>query len=396
MHRSYTILASRIGIPYSRKYCYTQSNIRCQIIRNMVVVKRRSCFKGGRTLEYIWFVLVINSVFTFLFSVQTNIKMNGYFDQTEDSSPTKFLSSWDIAIHEAKELLSLKQHETKILPSCLVPNKKRTRSLVRDAVRNATKSQQQQQTTLLPLPIINVGMPKSGSTSLYSFFDCIGMQATHWNISTVEFEGLCMRDAASLGLPPIATCSPNTDAFMELNVQFPPGVVEHAVYFEKNDRYYRPAMHRDDCFFPQLSLLEEIHAENPNVTFVMNFRPIDDWIASVQNWYNIMRNFKHCHLPNLPRGIPRNLTNHQEVSEIMTEFICSHVQHIRNFVQEHPSHALIELDLYDSEGSKQILSKLFPITPSAAQNSAKSSAAECWGHVNKSPATGQNDANRIS
>ena len=50
---------------------------------------------------------------------------------------------------------------------------------------------------------------------------------------------------------------------------------------------------------------------------------------------------------------------------------CGHVTHIRKFVAAHPTHSLIELDLYDTNQNAKIMSTLF--------NTKKS----CWGHSNE-------------
>lgn len=296
----------------------------------------------------------------------------------------KILSSWDIAILEAKELLSKfntttvnaenATHETKQdLPSCLLPNKDKTSALVSDVLA-ANSDSANRLTPLLPIPVMNVGMPKCGSTTLYSFFDCIGLHSTHWKIHTDDFEGLCMRDAVSVGLPPIASCAATTEAFMQFDVELPFGIRGPI-----KDERFASKKTRDDCFFPQLSLLEEIHEENPNVTFVMNFRPIDSWTKSIMGWsHNLMGRFQACNLPNLPFGYPRDLEDEKDVIDTITQFFCSHVQHIRNFVEAHPSHALIELDLYDNDHNREVMSMLFPSAPPNPH------ASECWRHENVS------------
>jgi hypothetical protein len=130
-----------------------------------------------------------------------------------------------------------------------------------------------------------------------------------------------------------------------------------------------------------LSLLEDIHAENPNATFVINFRPIHDWIHSVLTWGDSIERFQQCHLPNLPRGFPEDLNDPTSVEETMTQFFCSHVLHIRQFVELYPSHALIELDLYDTEGTASVMSTLF--TSSAGKKESK----KCWGRENYTNST---------
>ena len=299
------------------------------------------------------FLLLIALVF-----FVANTYLNNPFDKREaklfDDHTINHATPWEIAIKEAKELLNAREDND--LHSCLVPDKKKTLALVSDICKTGS---------LLPLPVMNMGMPKCGSTTLYEFFKCSGFRATHWQKGTTDFEGLCMRDAANVGLPPIATCGPDVQAFMQFDVEYP---------FGTNGNFFGSKKKRDECFFPQLSLLEELHAEDPNATFVMNFRPIDDWIRSLANWApSMLKRFRLCHLPNLPRGFPQNMTDEQDVRDTMSQFFCSHVQHLRNFVKEHPSHALIELDLYDNQGSSDIMGTLFP------------SSNICWGHGNKSP-----------
>ena len=178
-----------------------------------------------------------------------------------------------------------------------------------------------------------------------------------------------MRDAASVGLPQITTCALHTKAFMQVDVELLMGFTVGS-FGEKS---------REECFFPQLSLLEELHKENQNLTFVKNFWPINDWVKSIQSWINLMGQFQACHLPNLPRGYPKDLDNKTDVFiNTMAQFFCSHVQHIRNFVEGHPSHALIELDLYDNNHSRETLRALFP------SDRLLQHTSECWSHKNPS------------
>jgi len=300
-------------------------------------------------------------------------------EETAVASPSS--TSWDTTILETEKLLSnrtigiIKNNTAEQqdgLPSCLLPNKNKTSALVRHVLQKASSTS----APLLPLPVMNLGLPKCGSTTLFEFFDCVGLQTSHWATNTPYFEGLCMRDAVNAGLPPIQTCGPRTDAFMQFDVEIPFGFAS----WWKGGNNFMSIKQRDDCFFPQLSLLDEIHAENPNVTFVMNFRPIHDWIKSVEGWANnMLQRFQACHLPNLPRGHPNTdavRNNKDALVATMAHFVCSHVQHVRNFVEAYPSHALIELDLYDMDHSRSVMSALFP--------SSKKNSSECWGHGNKS------------
>jgi hypothetical protein len=100
------------------------------------------------------------------------------------------------------------------------------------------------------------------------------------------------------------------------------------------------------CFFPQMQLLDGIHQEHPNATFILNFRPVNDWINSARKFNGMVFRFIQCDIPGLPIGLGRK-------DQDMRNWYCCHVRHIREFVALHPSHALIELDLYDTERSSE-------------------------------------------
>eukprot|EP00536_Pseudo-nitzschia_multiseries_P002377 jgi/Psemu1/183371/e_gw1.31.56.1 len=122
----------------------------------------------------------------------------------------------------------------------------------------------------------------------------------------------------------------------------------------------------DGNFFPQISLLDEIHSAEPNATFVLLFRPVDDWIRSVRSWHRLPVRWMEettetkttttttTAIPGLtltPDQALRRESNPGEpllaTESQLEEFWCHHVEHVRRFADEHPSHLLIELDLYD-------------------------------------------------
>ena len=100
---------------------------------------------------------------------------------------------------------------------------------------------------------------------------------------------------------------------------------------------------------------------------------MDHWIESVSKWNDLLKRFQLCHLPALPRGQP-DVKDKKSVRKAMERFLRSHMVHVRNFVKSHPSHALIELNLYDAEVSSSVMDSLFP---------SDGSKSTCWGHRNK-------------
>ena len=323
-------------------------------------------------------------------------------------------SSWYDAMRKADEMLTANSIQQEA--SCLIPNLQRTEQLLFEREKeqqvnkydnyngNDFSGSERRVKSLVPLPVLNVGFPKTGSTTLHQFFVCAGYESRHW-MADGELIAVCMRDAAEANLPPLETCVPDVEAVLQMDAQYPFGYE----YANHNHRLFA-YQHRDECYFPQLSLLEQIHEENPNATFIMNFRPIQDWVTSMLKWYGMMERIQSCHLPNLPYGQPRGYNfsslKLSDASDLLRydvkRFFCSHVIHVRNFVERFPSHTLIELDLYDTNATSRIMNLFFQheqhhqpsssLSSIVSINSTTTTTAvgqinNCWKHRNKSNAT---------
>lgn len=260
--------------------------------------------------------------------------------------------------------------------ACLVPDVKGTQALLKEALAGKYKSNAKTanpeaiKAAKVPLPALNLGMPKCGTTSQMDFFRCAGYKATHSILKDNSHQGLCMRDASRAGLKPLETCTQGTDALTEMDSHSAFGIPYQLGGYKSN------AM-RDDCFFPQLSLLEQMHEDDPNATFLLAFRPIEDWVDSAMNWADGfgIEEFSTCDLPNSPRGVPDLSLPKEDTYAHMAQFICSHVIHVRNFVEAHPTHALIEYDLYDKPTTASFLGQIFPSVKTGGDSS------DCWQHV---------------
>ncbi|KAG7374818.1 hypothetical protein IV203_013913 [Nitzschia inconspicua] len=284
-----------------------------------------------------------------------------------------YISRWERAILEAEAMLANSSDGG--VPSCLLPNTKGTADMLDRLLRQRDQKPSGVNSSstdpLLSLPVLNVGMPKTGSSTLASFFKCSGFKGSHHYLSKVlandkrskEIQAPCMRDAARLGLPILKSCAENEEYLMQMDAEYP---------FTESMSDHISSKFRDDCFFPQLELLEALHDEAPNATYILPFRPITDWIKSMKSWNHMLSRFSKCNFPNMRMGLPENL---QKPEPDLKQFLCSHVLHVRHFVEEFPSHNLIELDLYDQGTSGSVLSTLFPKRNRTTQGS-------CWGHAN--------------
>eukprot|EP00536_Pseudo-nitzschia_multiseries_P008123 jgi/Psemu1/256921/estExt_Genewise1Plus.C_2000080 len=236
------------------------------------------------------------------------------------------------------------------------------------------------ETLRLPKPIINVGFPKAGTSTIFSFFHCNGLKSQHWlccepqdNPTKTKKQKLMSRCI----LENLVTKSPIFD-----------GCGDYDVYTEINGpRNFKNYHHRtllEDgrlltsldsvsmkmrIFFPQHHQLEEIHKQHPNATLVLNKRSVESWIDSVLAWDKNLRFRKTA--PFTARTVRKHL-------ETVHEY---HLQYIRDWVAEHPSHALIEVDIA-SEDAGATLANAFGLKE------------ECWGHYNKND--GRSDSQSIA
>jgi hypothetical protein len=240
--------------------------------------------------------------------------------------------------------------------------KKRQQKLQQQANKSSTVRIRTTQTIIVPplsFPILNVGMPKSGSSTLRDFF----RKQLHWGENTTHYEVNTQRNATTtmyIGQEMVrAIRDGHTDPFYY--------IPNHYQIHTQMD-YTGPTMN----IFPQIQLLDEIHTSHPHATFILLFRPVQDWIQSTQSWHKYPFRWAN--------GGPQNdipgllLTPEQRIArdgrgekivltkEQLADWWCDHVHHIRSFVMAYPTHSLIELSLADTDGTTtQLLKSLFDL-----------------------------------
>jgi hypothetical protein len=190
-------------------------------------------------------------------------------------------------------------------------------------------------------PILVMGMPKSGTSSINDFFQCNGFRASHQYCGVVGFCGLAIRDNLQQQLPPLHGFDKQFDVFTQLDTNNPPS----------------------KCYYPQIQALEEIHQHYPNTTLILNTRNSSAWLNSVSKWHGLRGRLTQCDLPGFPEGVGKK-------DEEMLEFYQNHLERIREFAKRYPSHHLIEVSIND-EKAGDILASAFHLN------------ATCWGQSNK-------------
>ena len=219
------------------------------------------------------------------------------------------------------------------------------------------------------------------------YFDCIGLSSNHGQNGAKFFDNLANGT--------ILYATGKNSAF-------------------KAHSYTQLDWNMDQGFYPQISLLDELHELDPNSTFVFNFRPIRDWIRSVSNFNQMRQRFAAFSVPGLqmtPRqrkkielifaARKKAAQSGEKVARMgygtfradrlkdiqLAKWWCGHVLHLREYVREYPSHVLIELDLYNSTESESVLYDLFQTDTDAFQTSKRKpgdAPSQCWGKSNSS------------
>lgn len=208
------------------------------------------------------------------------------------------------------------------------------------------------------LPVIVLGFPKTGTTSLQAYFRCGGLDTSHYKCGDHGMCGECIKDALDAGDPPLRSCG-DYQAWAQLDFAGNP------------DDGLAGLDSRDDvCYFPQVEALDAMHAEHPSATFVLNRRSTTDaWLESVDEWNDLRQRLADCDITGLPEGTG---ASGEKGDARLRAFVESHERRVREFVAAHPSHRLVEV-VIDDPGAGDVLETAFGIS------------ARCWGRENVNP-----------
>mmetsp|Transcript_36229 Transcript_36229/g.66553 ORF Transcript_36229/g.66553 Transcript_36229/m.66553 type:complete len:279 (+) Transcript_36229:180-1016(+) len=179
----------------------------------------------------------------------------------------------------------------------------------------------------LPNPVVVLGMPKTGTSTIASFFRGAGYNTSHWVCGKKGYCGKCMPDAVSLGHPPLTSCG-EYDVWAQMDLTLPD---------------------KGLCHMPQVQYLQDIHDEAPMATFIMNTRNVTRWIKSMRGWSSLDKRFVKC-------SKATGLNASDDLS--LERYIVDHVRMVRDFVNRNPTHALVEVDIEDPNAGC-IMSSLF-------------------------------------
>jgi hypothetical protein len=203
---------------------------------------------------------------------------------------------------------------------------------------------------------INVGFPKSGSTSLYDVFRSAGISSSHYkncrDIANPKKKakcGICIKNVIdnNTGRNMFTECGDFT-LWGEIN------------FHRKNVNV---------CIYPQIQYLEKMYTDAPHATWIMPMRNVSDWIDSVTRWGAYPGKFRDDFGPcNFPQIGFNGSTDRMDDRKMMAMY-CNHIVQIREFVKSHQTLSLIEFRIEDPNVGK-FLESLIPID------------ADDWGNKN--------------
>ena len=169
----------------------------------------------------------------------------------------------------------------------------------------------------LPGPlVINLGMPKTGTTSLTKYFKQLGIECAHWKTKDKRIIGEAMTSSLH-SKKPIFKDLPNVRCLTQM---------DFCRWTDKKRRI-------SECFWPQIDMLQTLVKRFPSAKFILTTRNVDSWFDSVSRWSDLLDRIR-CSSSSLLRY---NATD----EEVKTWFV-NHTNSVKAFVE---SKNLMELTL---------------------------------------------------
>lgn len=182
----------------------------------------------------------------------------------------------------------------------------------------------------IPFPVFLASLPKTGTTSVHSYFRCGRVRSVHTYCPKKDPSdggmarlGVLMEDNVKQGLPPFQGCGTNNSS----DVRGPPKVFTDVGY----------VLPDGPCYYPSVSALDALYQAYPNMTLMLSIRNGTSWYQSLRDWhggYFVQRLIQFCDF------IPRNNT-----LEAFVNFYNAHNDHVRQFAKQHPSITYVEFAL---------------------------------------------------
>jgi len=236
----------------------------------------------------------------------------------------------------------------------------------------------------LPTPIIVVGYPKSGTTSVWRAFTCAGIVSQHFCCCgdtsdhppcSTKTMARCILENMAQNRSMLEGCG-NYQLYAQIDGERPlgldpqgkKGVLMEDGSWEIYDHHtFNGRLMSLRHFLPQHFYLKRLHQEEPNATYILPLRDSITWANSALNWFQMRGRIVNEYMA-FNSSIER--PGKSRALRFLARVYDEHTHFVRDFVRKHPSHALIEFSIADPNAGK-LLSKTVGLPE------------RCWGHHNK-------------
>lgn len=262
-----------------------------------------------------------------------------------------------------------------------------------------------------PPPILVVGLPKAGTSSLFEFFSCHGIYAQHWYCCGPQtgadlpgskagprfgpsYMSHCLLENLQEQARQREQANSPQGFDSKWNHSILDGCGDYHAYTELNGPYIPsenenetdPFRSSKGIFLPQHYHLEELHAAAPTATWILNVRDVKDWIRSVQNvparslverleyevlvrhasndkyqQYNDLKDYLMKRKTTTLRGKSNStkIPRWKQEESFLRDFWYDHIQRIQDFVKHHDEHHLIVVNISNPDAGSQLSADLW-------------------------------------
>lgn len=198
---------------------------------------------------------------------------------------------------------------------------------------------------------IVVGLPKSGTTSLYHYFSCNGFDTTHYCCCGSNDTQYPCENGRTMSSQLVENLNSGLSLLHGIT-----GTVHAQLDGELFDNQDQP------YFLPQQYYLEQLHAAAPRATWILPLRSPQSWKTSVEAWLDMGKRLKQAHQYHNPNSV---------LADFLVDFYQLHTETVKEACQRyHRKCVVVQVD----ENAGNVLEKTFPGT-----------RASCWGRHNEGP-----------
>jgi hypothetical protein len=198
---------------------------------------------------------------------------------------------------------------------------------------------------------IVVGLPKSGTTSVYHYFSCNGFDTTHY----------CCCGSNETQYPCANGRQMSNQLFDNLRAgrSLLSGIVGNVHAQLDGELFDNP---KEPYFLPQHFHLKELHAAAPHATWILPIRSADGWKRSVLKWLDMGERLQKAYDSHAPNS---------HWNDFLVEFYDLHTETVRQACKRY-QRKCVEVQVDDNAGA--LMEQAFPGT-----------RATCWGRHNAGP-----------